>query len=219
MSKCPYCDFNSHSIKNINSIPEEEYINALKIEIEQSLPLVWGRKIISVYIGGGTPSLLKASSINKIMELLRTFFNLSSQIEITIEMNPGTVDSSKIKEFVTSGINRISIGVQSFNNSKLKILGRIHNKSDAIKTIQTAQSLIDNINIDIMFALPGQNIEDCLMDLKEPILSEVNHVSMYNLTIEKNTLFAKNTPENLPDEDNSAIMQDIIEKNYLIKTL
>ncbi|WP_235043468.1 radical SAM family heme chaperone HemW [Candidatus Kinetoplastidibacterium crithidiae] len=219
MSKCPYCDFNSHSIKNINSIPEEEYINALKIEIEQSLPLVWGRKIISVYIGGGTPSLLKASSINKIMELLRTFFNLSSQIEITIEMNPGTVDSSKIKEFVTSGINRISIGVQSFNNSKLKILGRIHNKSDAIKTIQTAQSLIDNINIDIMFALPGQNIEDCLMDLKEPILSEVNHVSMYNLTIEKNTLFAKNTPENLPDEDNSAIMQDIIEKKLFDKNI
>ncbi|WBF65866.1 MAG: oxygen-independent coproporphyrinogen III oxidase-like protein [Candidatus Kinetoplastibacterium crithidii] len=217
--KCPYCDFNSHSIKNINSIPEEEYIKALKLEIEQSLPLVWGRKIISVYIGGGTPSLLKASSIDKIIELIRTFFHLSYQVEITIEINPGTIDANKLKEFTSSGINRISIGVQSFNNNKLKILGRIHNKSDAIKTIQTAQSLINNINIDIMFALPGQNIEDCLTDLKEPILSEVNHISMYNLTIEKNTLFAKHTPANLPNEDDSAIMQDIIEKSLFDKNI
>ncbi|AGF46908.1 oxygen-independent coproporphyrinogen III oxidase hemN [Candidatus Kinetoplastibacterium desouzaii TCC079E] len=218
VKKCPYCDFNSHAIRN-NNFPEEEYIKALSIELKKSLHLIWGRTIISVYIGGGTPSILKSESIDKIIEMLRTHLNLNPLVEITIEINPGTLDSYKIKDYIASGINRISIGAQSFDDNKLKRLGRIHNSYETFRTIDITQSLINNINIDIMFALPGQNIDDCLNDVRKSINLNINHLSLYNLTIEKNTFFDKHTPNDLPDEDLSAQMQDLIEEELKIKNI
>ncbi|AGF49783.1 oxygen-independent coproporphyrinogen III oxidase hemN [Candidatus Kinetoplastibacterium blastocrithidii TCC012E] len=210
VSKCPYCDFNSHSI-DPNNIDEELFLKSLRCDLEQSLSLIWNRSIISVFIGGGTPSILSVESIDKILEMIRTYLRILPNAEITIEINPGTVDSLKMKGFKDSGINRFSIGIQSFNNENLKKIGRIHDKQDALNSITKAQDLVENINLDIMFSLPGQTIKNFIYDLKTAKSFNPNHLSIYHLTIEPNTFFSKNLPDDMPDEETSSGMDDLIE--------
>ncbi|AGF48349.1 oxygen-independent coproporphyrinogen III oxidase hemN [Candidatus Kinetoplastibacterium oncopeltii TCC290E] len=210
VSKCPYCDFNSHSI-DPNSINEIIFLESLRCDLEQSIPLIWNRSIISVFIGGGTPSILSVKAIDKILEMLRTYLKILPNAELTIEINPGTVDSSKMKGFKDSGINRFSIGIQSFDNDNLKKIGRIHDGLDALKSIASARYLLENINIDIMFSLPGQTISNFINDLKIAKSFDTKHLSIYHLTIEPNTLFSKNLPIDLPDEETSSEMEDLIE--------
>jgi putative oxygen-independent coproporphyrinogen III oxidase len=208
IKKCPYCDFNSHN--RPNNLPENEYINCLISDLEQALPLIWGRSIRSIFIGGGTPSLFSPKSIECLLQAIRSRTNLSPLAEITIEANPGTVDNNHIQGYSQIGINRISFGIQSFNDKHLGILGRVHNAQDAIKAITLAKKYFGNINLDIIYALPQQNEADLVADLKTALSFETSHLSCYNLTLEPNTAFHANPPKDLPDNDLCYAMQDII---------
>ncbi|AGF49058.1 radical SAM family heme chaperone HemW [Candidatus Kinetoplastidibacterium galati] len=210
VSKCPYCDFNSHS-KDPSNIDETIFLESLRCDLEQSLALIWNRSIISVFIGGGTPSILSVKTIDKILEMLRTYLKILPNAELTMEVNPGTVDSLKMKGFKESGINRFSIGVQSFDNNNLKKIGRIHDRQDALNSISCAQNLVENVNIDIMFSLPGQTIDNFVNDLNLVKSFNTKHLSIYHLTIEPNTFFSKKLPIDLPAEDTSSDMEDLIE--------
>lgn len=207
VKKCPYCDFNSHGIKG--SIPEEDYLAALKADIEQSLPMIWGRKIYTVFIGGGTPSLLSAQGMETLMSHIRTLLPLSIDAEITMEANPGTFEADKFKAFSQAGINRLSIGIQSFNTQHLEQLGRIHNGDQAKRAIEIAQANFENINLDLMYALPSQTLMEAEHDIETALDFNTNHLSLYQLTLEPNTLFAK-YPPSLPDDEESADIQDMI---------
>jgi len=196
--KCPYCDFNSHTSDNI---PEQQYIDTLLIDLEQILPEVWGRRLVSIFIGGGTPSLFSADSINKLISAVRARMSCIANIEITMEANPGTFEQEKFKLFNEAGINRLSIGIQSFDNNKLKKLGRIHNSEEAIASVQMAKAAgFDNINLDLMFGLPEQTLQQGLLDLQTAINLNPTHISWYQLTIEANTFFHTQPPP-LPDDD------------------
>ncbi len=196
--KCPYCDFNSHTS---DDIPEQEYINTLLIDLEQILPEVWGRRLVSIFIGGGTPSLFSADSINKLISGVRARISCIADIEITMEANPGTFEQEKFKLFNEAGINRLSIGIQSFDNIKLKALGRIHNGEDASDSVHMAKAAgFDNINLDLMFGLPEQTLQQGLLDLQTAINLNPAHISWYQLTIEANTFFYTQPPT-LPDDD------------------
>ncbi|MCG2582907.1 radical SAM family heme chaperone HemW [Massilia sp. TS11] len=205
--KCPYCDFNSHEVRG--SFPEQEYLQALRLDLEQSLPLIWGRKVYSVFIGGGTPSLLSADGLDQLMSDIRTLLPLDLNAEVTMEANPGTFEAEKFKRFRASGINRLSIGIQSFNTDHLKALGRIHDGDEARRAIEIAQANFDNFNLDLMYALPQQTLGECRRDLETAMSFAPPHLSLYHLTMEPNTVFAKYPPQ-LPDEDASADMQDLI---------
>lgn len=206
VQKCPYCDFNSHAVKN--GIPERDYINALIKDVEQHLPDIWGRSITSIFMGGGTPSLFSPEALDQLMVELRARLNLKPNIEVTLEANPGTVEQGKFKEFRDIGINRLSIGIQSFNNDHLRRLGRIHNRRDAIRAAELAHDAgFDNFNLDLMFGLPTQTIEESLRDIRSAIDLEPAHISHYQLTIEPNTLF-HNQPPTLPDDDRCWAMQE-----------
>lgn len=197
--KCPYCDFNSHKIRG--EIPENNYIAALLADLEQDLPRVWGRTIRSIFIGGGTPSLLSPEAIYKLLSNVRSRLTVAAGAEITLEANPGTVDNTRFQGFRDAGINRLSLGIQSFNDSALEKLGRIHGRVEAINAIKAAQQAgFDNINLDLMFGLPAQTIEAALADLDTAIAYEPSHLSWYQLTIEPNTPFY-HQPPHLPDED------------------
>lgn len=209
VKKCPYCDFNSHGIKE--SIPEEAYLAALRADIEQSLPMIWGRKIYTVFIGGGTPSLLSAEGMNTLMSDIRTLLPLSIDAEITMEANPGTFEADKFKAFSDAGVNRLSIGIQSFNSQHLEKLGRIHNGDQAKRAIEIAQANFENINLDLMYALPSQTLMEAEHDIETALSYNTNHLSLYQLTLEPNTLFAKYPPA-LPDDEESADIQDMIEE-------
>ena len=199
VQKCPYCDFNSHTVKT--TMPETVYIQALLTDLEQELPSIWGRTIQSIFIGGGTPSLFSADTLDQLFSSLRSHLMFAADIEITLEANPGTVEQSRFRDYRAIGINRLSIGIQSFANDKLEALGRIHNAEDAIRAAETAQqSGFDNFNLDLMFALPGQNTEQAIEDLQQAIALQPSHISWYQLTIEPNTLFYHQSPA-LPDED------------------
>jgi len=203
--KCPYCDFNSHTWKQ--ALPEKQYIDALISDLETQLPSIWGRRIISVFMGGGTPSLFSAESIHELLSTLRSYLNCLPGMEITMEANPGSVEQGKFNEFFAAGINRLSIGVQSFNEQKLQALGRIHSAAEAYKAIDVARSAgFENINIDLMFALPEQTVEQGLDDLQQAINLSPEHISWYQLTIEPNTLFY-NHPPHTPSDDDSWEMQ------------
>lgn len=205
VKKCPYCDFNSHTFDQ--GLPEEEYLNALIEDLQNQLPSIWGRRIVSVFIGGGTPSLFSGESINKLISTLRSHLNCLPNMEITMEANPGTVEQSKFNEFYLAGINRLSIGVQSFDDIKLKSLGRIHNASEAYKAVEVARNAgFENINLDLMFGLPGQTVDQALDDLQQAIDLEPKHISWYQLTIEPNTVFYSQPPKT-PDDDESWEMQ------------
>lgn len=204
--KCPYCDFNSHELAG--ELPEKDYLAALRADLEQALPMIWGRQVYTVFIGGGTPSLLSAAAVDEMLAMFRACLNLWPDAEITMEANPGTVEAARFQEYAHSGVNRISLGIQSFDDAALKALGRIHDSAQARNAIETAQGVFDRINLDLMFALPGQSLQACETDLKQAMAYGTEHLSLYNLTLEPNTVFAKYPPQDLPDDDTAAAMQD-----------
>jgi len=197
--KCPYCDFNSH--KSPDKLPEQAYINALIQDLEQEVPHVWGRTIQSIFIGGGTPSLFSAEAYDRLFSAIRALLPLSSQVEITLEANPGTFEIQRFADYRDLGINRLSIGIQSFNDSSLSALGRIHDSKQAITAAEAAHKVgFDNFNLDLMFGLPQQTEKSAHNDVATAIALEPSHISYYQLTLEPNTLFYQQTPQ-LPDED------------------
>jgi putative oxygen-independent coproporphyrinogen III oxidase len=205
--KCPYCDFNSHEAGK--ELPEQEYLRAVRADLEQSLPMIWGRRIVSIFIGGGTPSLMSAAGLDQLMSDIRSLLPLEPNAEITMEANPGTFEAEKFRQFAASGINRLSIGIQSFNDSHLKALGRIHDADEARRAVDIAKTSFGNINLDLMYGLPGQTIAQSEHDLNEALAFDTTHLSLYHLTMEANTVFAKYPPE-LPDDDASAAMQQML---------
>lgn len=205
--KCPYCDFNSHELKG--ELPEAEYLAALQADLEQALPLIWGRSVVSVFIGGGTPSLLSSATLDKMLAMFRACLNLLPDAEITLEANPGTAEASRFKDYAASGVNRMSLGIQSFNDRALKGLGRIHDATQACAAIDMAQAAISRVNLDIMFALPGQTPALCEADLRRALSFGTGHLSLYNLTLEPNTVFAKYPPD-VPSDDEAAALQDLV---------
>jgi len=205
--KCPYCDFNSHEAKG--ELPEKEYLDAVRLDLEQSLPMVWGRKIHTIFIGGGTPSLMSAAGLDRLLSDVRTLLPLALDAEITMEANPGTFEAERFRSYRDSGINRLSIGIQSFNGAHLKALGRIHDEAEALRAVEIARSTFENFNLDLMFALPSQTLDEARRDLQTALSFAPPHLSMYHLTMEPNTVFAK-YPPTLPDDDTSADMQDMI---------
>ncbi len=207
--KCPYCDFNSHAAP-AGEIPERAYLDALRSDLEQSLPLIWGRQVNTVFIGGGTPSLLSAAGLDELLAMLRACLNLWPDAEITMEANPGTAEAGRFKDYAASGVNRLSLGVQSFDDAQLRALGRIHDANQARAAIEMAQRAFARVNLDLMFALPGQTLDACRKDVREAIAFGTEHLSLYHLTMEPNTVFAKFPPQ-LPDDDASAAMQDEVE--------
>ena len=206
--KCPYCDFNSHAAPEM---PERAYLDALRADLEQSLPLIWGRQVVSVFLGGGTPSLLSAAGLDELLAMLRACLNLLPDAEITMEANPGTAEAGRLRDYAASGVTRFSLGIQSFDDAQLKRLGRIHDSDQARAAIEMAQRATDRVNLDLMFALPHQSLQACLADVRQALSFGTEHLSMYHLTLEPNTVFAKYPPEGLPDDDLAAAMQDAVE--------
>ena len=197
--KCPYCDFNSHEADK--TLPEQQYIKALLEDLEQDLPQIWGRRLTSIFIGGGTPSLFSPESLDQLLSGIRARMQCLPNMEITLEANPGTFEQAKFNEFRNTGINRLSIGIQSFEDQKLSALGRIHNKREAIKAVETAHYAgFDNFNLDLMFGLPDQTPKQGIADLQTAIALEPTHLSWYQLTIEPNTFFY-NKPPVLPNDE------------------
>ena len=206
--KCPYCDFNSHEARA--AVPEERYVAALLADLELALPRIWGRRVTSVFFGGGTPSLFSARAIAAILDAARARLPLAPDAEITLEANPGTVEADQFREFAAAGVNRLSLGIQSFNPRHLKALGRIHDDNEARRAIEIAQRDFDNINLDLMYGLPGQGVEEALADIETALGFDPRHLSCYHLTLEPNTTFYRYPPA-LPDDDATAAMQDGIE--------
>ena len=207
--KCPYCDFNSHEAHG--SVPEKEYVAALVRDLELALPLIWGRKVYTVFFGGGTPSMLSGESVAEILRNVRMLLPLDLGAEITLEANPGTVEAARFAAYRDAGVNRLSLGIQSFNDAHLKALGRIHTAGEARRAIEIAQRHFDNINLDLMYALPKQSLEQALQDVQTALAFAPQHLSCYHLTLEPNTLFHRNPPS-LPDDDASSDMQQLIEE-------
>ncbi len=206
--KCPYCDFNSHAVKE--GIPENAYIDALIADLEFNLPQVWGRSVSSIFMGGGTPSLFSAASMDRLLEAIRARIKLNPDAEITLEANPGTFEIEKFAGYKAAGINRLSIGIQSFNAEHLTALGRIHNRDEALRAIEIADRHFDNYNLDLMYALPKQTLAQAEADIDLAIACGSTHLSAYHLTLEPNTLFYRYPPA-LPDDDLAADMQEMIE--------
>jgi oxygen-independent coproporphyrinogen-3 oxidase len=204
--KCPYCDFNSHESRG--DIPEAAYIDALLRDLEMDLPRVWGRRIHSIFFGGGTPSIFSADGVDRLLSGVRALLPFSGDIEITLEANPGTIDVHKFKALRQAGINRLSIGVQSFGEAQLKALGRIHGEMEARRAADWAREAgFDNFNLDLMHGLPQQSVDEALHDLHIAIAAQPSHLSWYQLTIEPNTRFAFDPPA-LPDDDVLCDIQD-----------
>ena len=199
VKKCPYCDFNSH--KSPEVLPEDDYIDALIRDLEQEVPNVWGRTVKTIFIGGGTPSLFSARAYDRLFSSLRALLPISHNAEITLEANPGTFEQQRFADYLSLGINRLSIGIQSFNNDSLQALGRIHDGQQAIRAVEAAHKVgFENFNLDLMFGLPHQTEKTAREDIKTAIALEPAHLSYYQLTIEPNTLFHKQPPT-LPDDD------------------
>ena len=212
VKKCPYCDFNSHAAQ---TLPEAAYIDALLLDLERALPDIWGRKIHTVFFGGGTPSLFSADGIDRILTGVRTLTQLMPGAEITLEANPGTVETDKFAGFREAGVTRVSLGIQSFNPRHLQALGRIHDDSEAHRAAELAATHFDTFNLDLMFALPGQTLAEALADLSTALSFEPPHLSAYHLTLEPNTPFGHTAPPNLPDDDLAADMQLAIETRLI----
>jgi putative oxygen-independent coproporphyrinogen III oxidase len=207
--KCPYCDFNSHEARG--ALAEKEYVVALIRDLELALPLIWGRKVYTVFFGGGTPSMLSGESVAEILRQVRMLVPLDITAEITLEANPGTVEAARFAAYRDAGVNRLSMGIQSFSDVHLQALGRIHSADEAKRAIEIAQQHFDNINLDLMYALPNQTLEHALQDVRTAIGYKPQHLSCYHLTLEPNTLFYRNRPS-LPDDDTSGDMQQSIEE-------
>ena len=199
--KCPYCDFNSHQVKDgVQGFDEERYIKALITDLETELPRIWGRQVHSIFIGGGTPSLLSPTGMDALLSAIRARVNLEPGAEITMEANPGSVEADKFAAFAKSGINRVSLGIQSFQDEQLKALGRIHNGEEAKQAIAIAVENFKSVNIDLMYGLPNQSLAAAKADIETALSFKTPHLSLYNLTLEPNTYFA-NFPPKLPSED------------------
>lgn len=214
LKKCPYCDFNSHEwgIRSDHAgarPPQAEYIQALRADLESALPLVWGRRVHSVFIGGGTPSLFEPKAVDELLGHVRSLLPLEPDCEITLEANPGTFEQERFKAYRQAGVNRLSVGVQSFNNDKLRALGRVHDADQALAAVEEAASAFDAYNIDLMYALPGQSMSELEADLQQALSFSPPHFSIYHLTLEPNTYFAQHPPA-IPDEDMAADMLDLI---------
>ena len=207
LKKCPYCDFNSHEVTG--ELPEQRYLDALVADLEASLPLIWGRTVHSIFIGGGTPSLFSPQAIDRLLGDIRARLRLEADCEITLEANPGTFEKNRFKAFRCAGVNRLSIGVQSFDDSHLKALGRVHDRAQAIAAVEEAAQAFDTFNLDIMYALPGQTLENQAQDMRQALALQPPHISIYHLTIEPNTYFAKFPPV-IPEEDTAYAMLDQI---------
>ena len=205
--KCPYCDFNSH--EQGGEVPEQRYLDALCADLEASLPLIWGRRVVSVFIGGGTPSLFSPEGIDRLLADIRARLPLQAGAEITLEANPGTFERERFKAFRAAGVTRLSIGVQSFDDASLQRLGRVHDAAQARAAIAEARQAFDTFNIDLMYALPGQTLQALRAELDEALSFEPPHLSIYHLTIEPNTVFARQPPV-LPDDDQASDMLDLI---------
>ena len=207
--KCPYCDFNSHEARG--AFPEKQYVAALIRDLEMALPQIWGRKVYTVFFGGGTPSLLSGESVAEILRQVRMLLPLDMNAEITLEANPGTVEAARFAAYREAGVNRLSMGIQSFNDAHLQALGRIHSADEARHAITIAQQHFDNLNLDLMYALPNQTLDEALQDIQTALSFAPQHLSCYHLTLEPNTLF-HNNPPSVPDDDASSDMQQRIEE-------
>ncbi|HEY8359780.1 MAG TPA: radical SAM family heme chaperone HemW [Ramlibacter sp.] len=205
--KCPYCDFNSHEQPGV--LPEQRYIDALVADLEAALPLVWGRQVHSIFIGGGTPSLFSPESIARLLSDVRARLKLTADCEITLEANPGTFERDRFKAFRSAGVTRLSVGVQSFDDAQLRAIGRVHDSAQAVAAVEEAASAFDTFNIDLMYALPGQTLEQLEADVTQAMALAPPHLSIYHLTIEANTYFAKFPPA-IPHEDLAYTMLDRI---------
>jgi putative oxygen-independent coproporphyrinogen III oxidase len=212
VKKCPYCDFNSHEHKDTQNFSDLEsmYVDALMKDLEYSLPKIWGRKIHSIFFGGGTPSLFSGKAIQKILSQVRALTPILYDAEITLEANPGAIDTNHFESYKDAGVTRVSLGIQSFNDAHLKLLGRIHNSVDAKKGIEIAMYHFNEVNLDLMYALPHQTLDEAIDDAKTATSFNTPHLSFYHLTIEPNTFFFKHPPK-LPLDDESAVMQETIE--------
>ena len=208
LKKCPYCDFNSHEMR-AQDLPEQRYIDAVMADLEAALPLIWGRTIHSIFIGGGTPSLFSPESIDRLLGGIRARLRLTPDCEITLEANPGTFEKDRFRAFRSAGVTRLSIGVQSFNDDYLKTLGRVHDRAQALAAVEEAAQAFDTFNLDIMYALPGQTLIDLKQDMATALSLAPPHISIYHLTIEPNTYFAKFPPV-IPEEDTAYDMLDLI---------
>lgn len=216
VQKCPYCDFNSHGLGEKAGarmrVPESRYVDALIADLEQDLPRVWGREIHSLFIGGGTPSLFSPEAIARLLGEIRARLPVVPAAEVTLEANPGTVETQQFHGYREAGVNRLSLGIQSFDATMLGLLGRIHGREEALRAAEAARAAgFENLNLDLMYALPGQSLESALQDVETAIAARPAHLSIYQLTIEPNTLFHANPPQHLPDEDTVAIMQEGLE--------
>ena len=206
--KCPYCDFNSHEMRAAE-LPEQRYLDALMADLEAALPLIWGRTVHSIFIGGGTPSLFSPDAIDRLLGGIRARLRLAADCEITLEANPGTFERDRFRAFRAAGVTRLSVGVQSFNDSFLSALGRVHDRAQALAAVEEAAQAFDTFNLDLMYALPGQTLADLATDLGTALALAPPHLSLYHLTIEPNTVFAKYPPA-LPDEDSASDMLDLV---------
>lgn len=207
--KCPYCDFNSHTAPD--TLPEAPFIDALLEDLTLALPDIWGRRVDTIFFGGGTPSLLSPDAIDRLLTGFRTLLPLNPEAEITLEANPGTVDAARFTGFRDAGINRLSLGIQSFDDRALQALGRIHNRAQAIAAIEAAARTFDTFNLDLMVGLPDQTADAALADVLEALAFAPTHFSCYQLTLEPHTAFAAQPPAGLPDEDTCAEIQDRLE--------
>ncbi len=208
LRKCPYCDFNSHESAQ-RDFPEQRYLDALRADLESSLPLIWGRSVHSVFIGGGTPSLFSPDAIDRLLSDVRALLRLEADTEITLEANPGTFEKDRFKAFREAGVTRLSVGVQSFDDRFLKALGRVHSADQARAALDEAARHFETFNLDLMYALPGQTLADLDRDLDIALGFNPPHLSVYHLTLEPNTYFAKFPPV-VPDEDSAYAMLDRI---------
>ncbi len=211
--KCPYCDFNSHEFNaaaganEIDAHTEAAYVQALLRDLENELPRVWGRRVYTVFIGGGTPSLMRPQALDTLLAGIRARLPLEADAEITLEANPGTVEAARFADYAAAGVNRVSVGVQSFNPSHLQAIGRIHDGAQAIRAVQAAVKAMPRVNVDLMYGLPDQTVAQAAQDLSQAIALGAGHISAYHLTLEANTYFHRYPPP-LPDDDACADMQD-----------
>jgi oxygen-independent coproporphyrinogen-3 oxidase len=208
LRKCPYCDFNSHEAPR-GELPEQRYLQALLADLEAALPLVWGRPVHSIFIGGGTPSLFSPAGIDRLLGDIRARLKLAPDCEITLEANPGTFEKDRFRAFRAAGVTRLSVGVQSFDDTHLKALGRVHDRAQAMAAVEEAAASFDTFNLDIMYALPGQTLQNLEQDMATALALQPPHISIYHLTIEPNTYFAKHPPE-VPQDDAAYAMLDRI---------
>ncbi|MBB1160531.1 radical SAM family heme chaperone HemW [Aquariibacter albus] len=213
LKKCPYCDFNSHATPGGEALPEAAYLAALRADLEAALPLVWGRNVHSVFIGGGTPSLFSPAAIGTLVDMLRSLLRLAPGAEITLEANPGTFERDRFQGYADAGVTRLSVGVQSFDDAQLRTLGRVHDAAQARAALEEAARAFRTWNLDLMYALPGQTLEALDRELDQALAFAPPHLSVYHLTMEPNTVFGRRPPAGLPDDDlASALLDRLIER-------